>query len=92
MFAASAFLFRGLFVKKNLRPRVVWVHVFLVTALTFVWRFIVLLMASPDLFPEAFTPAFLEWVQPINQMMYSLNAASLMLLTAISQRSRNGDE
>jgi predicted neutral ceramidase superfamily lipid hydrolase len=91
MFAACVFIFRGLFIRKALRPRVVWLHVLIVTSLTFLWRLLVLLVASPDLFPDEFIPTFLAWVQPFNQVVYALNAVSLILLAVVSQRRRNGD-
>jgi len=74
--------------RNRIRPRVVWMYVGAVAAVTFIWRGIVLAM----LFLPEVRADLLNWITPITATMYCLGAVSLFILAFCASRRRHGDE
>jgi len=80
-----------MFSKHRLRPRPVWLYVVLVTTATAVWRWIVVILANGDFFPEG-SNIMADWITPISAALYILSGVSLLALAVACSCRRRGDE
>lgn len=84
--SASFYIFWQLY-HQRIRPRIVWMYVGAVAAITFVWRTIVLLFVFFPILRED----FMTWITPITAAMYALGGLSLFILAFCASRRRRGD-
>lgn len=82
----SGYIFWQLY-HQRIRPRIVWMYVGTVAAITFVWRTIVLLFVFFPVLREN----FMTWITPITAAMYALGGLSLFILAFCASRRRRGD-
>jgi hypothetical protein len=87
-FAASYMLY--MLKNRRLRPRPVWLYVTVITVLTAVWRWIVVLLANGDLFPQTST-IMADWITPISASLYALSGVSLIAIAVACARRRRDD-
>jgi hypothetical protein len=79
-----------MFAKHRLRPRPIWLYVTVVTILTAVWRWIVVILANGDFFPVG-SNIMADWITPISATLYILSGVSLLALAVACSCRRRGD-
>jgi hypothetical protein len=75
----------------SLRPYPIWLYVGCVTGVLALWRWVIVALLRAELWPNVATQVS-QWIQPINQSLYTVMGVSLLTLAYVSVRTRHTDE